>query len=137
MSENLFSIRNQAGPLADDMFVKRWSPRSMVKGEVPDQDLLKMIDAARWSPSCFNDQPWHFVFSTDATYDLFLDLLVDANKLWCKNASRIGFVLARKNFMHSGENNFFAHFEYRRSLDGVCPPSICSRLCYAWSWRNS
>ncbi|MCB0272541.1 MAG: nitroreductase family protein [Bdellovibrionales bacterium] len=111
MSTALFSTRHELGPLADEMFYQRWSPRSMVKTNISSDDLLKMIDAARWSPSCFNDQPWHFIFSTDDTFDQFLGLLLEGNQIWCKNASRIGFMLARKNFQHDGSPNRFSQFD--------------------------
>jgi len=111
MDSELFSNRLGLSPLADDVFVQRWSPRSMVKGDVPDEDLKKMLDAARWSPSCFNDQPWHFLFSTPKTHTTFLDLIVDGNKVWCQNASRIGFVLARKHFAHDGSPNAWSQFD--------------------------
>lgn len=32
---------------------------------VKDEDILKMIDVARWAPSCTNSQPWHFVIIRD------------------------------------------------------------------------
>lgn len=29
--------------------------------EVRDTHILKMLEAARWAPSCTNSQPWHFI----------------------------------------------------------------------------
>lgn len=111
LDQELFSYRLEQKACADEMFVSRWSPRAMVKTDIPDSDVKKMLDAARWSPSCFNDQPWHFVVSTDATFDTFLELLLEGNQVWCKNASRIGFVLARKHFQANGNPNAFSQFD--------------------------
>lgn len=110
-NKELFSQRIEQDIHADDMFVGRWSPRSMVKTTIEDADIKKMLDAARWSPSCFNDQPWHFIMSTEQTFDQFFGLLLEGNQIWCKNASRIGFVLARKHFDGNGKPNDFAHFD--------------------------
>lgn len=107
----LFDIRNQLNPIADPMFYQRWSPRSLIKTEIPTEHLEKMIDAARWSPSCFNDQPWHFILSTPKTFDQFLNLLLDGNQTWCKNASTIGFVLKRRSFSQNAKENAFASFD--------------------------
>ncbi len=29
--------------------------------KVKDADLRKILEAARWAPSCSNEQPWHFI----------------------------------------------------------------------------
>ena len=33
--------------------------------EVQNKDVEKILEAARWSPSCSNIQPWHFVIVKD------------------------------------------------------------------------
>ncbi|OGF19906.1 hypothetical protein A3D54_00640 [Candidatus Falkowbacteria bacterium RIFCSPHIGHO2_02_FULL_45_15] len=33
--------------------------------KVEDSDLKKVLEAARWSPSCSNAQPWHFIVVRD------------------------------------------------------------------------
>jgi nitroreductase len=43
---------------------KRASVRSFVKCEVPDEDLMRILDAARRAPSGRNRQPWEFVLVT-------------------------------------------------------------------------
>ncbi|WP_275575126.1 nitroreductase family protein [Methylocucumis oryzae] len=44
-----------------DLMAKRWSPRAFAADKpVSDTELLALFEAARWSPSCFNDQPWRF-----------------------------------------------------------------------------
>ena len=45
-----------------DMIQARWSPRAFDPDKpVSHDDLLALLEAARWAPSCFNDQPWRFV----------------------------------------------------------------------------
>ncbi len=44
------------------MLAGRWSPRSFDPSHsVTDDDVLRLIEAARWSPSARNMQPWFFV----------------------------------------------------------------------------
>ncbi|MYJ52003.1 MAG: hypothetical protein F4093_04955, partial [Gammaproteobacteria bacterium] len=45
-------------PGVSPLFVERWSPRSFAPTEIDDETLARLFDAARWSPSSFNDQPW-------------------------------------------------------------------------------
>lgn len=33
--------------------------------KVKDNDLKKILEAGRWSPSCSNTQPWHFIIIKD------------------------------------------------------------------------
>ena len=71
-----FGQRDPA-PGVDSLFVERWSPRALRKVEIPEAELRTIFDAARWSPSCYNEQPWCFVTSTSASFATFLDLLVE------------------------------------------------------------
>ena len=60
----------------DPLFLERWSPRAFDGSDVPDADLFAMFEAARWAPSAFNSQPWHFLYAKrgDADWERFLSL---------------------------------------------------------------
>ncbi|HLR03657.1 MAG TPA: nitroreductase family protein [Virgibacillus sp.] len=71
----------------DPIFLKRWSPRSFLNKEVPEDVLHSVFEAARWAPSAANMQPWRFVFArTEADRAKFLSFINDSNVTWCKNA---------------------------------------------------
>lgn len=106
-----FSDREPA-PGVDQLFYQRWSPRAFKKTEIPAETLEAIFDAARWSPSCSNEQPWLFVTSSGADdFDTFLGLLMEKNQTWAKNASLIGFIFAKKLFTHNATTNRFATFD--------------------------
>ena len=46
----------------DDLFINRWSPRAFSDKAVPPEILKSLFEAARWAPSCFNEQPWLFLY---------------------------------------------------------------------------
>ena len=69
------------------------------------------MQAARWSPSCFNDQPWRIYTSTEASFDAFLNLLVEGNQAWAKDTSVLGFVVAKLTFDHNDKPNAWAEFD--------------------------
>ena len=52
---------NRKDGVADNLFIERWSPRSFSPEPMKLADLKKLIDAARWSPSTLNEQPWVFL----------------------------------------------------------------------------
>lgn len=100
-------------PLAatDTLFSRRWSPRSLCKAEIPQEILDSLFDAARWSPSCHNEQPWVFLTPGNGEFDLFLSLLNEGNQGWARNAALIGFICARKHFARNGGENRHAVFD--------------------------
>ena len=105
-----FSKRDP-GPGVAEEFSARWSPRSFTKTAIPAEDLCVIFDAARWAPSAYNEQPWRILTSTDETFETFLGLLVEPNQKWAKNASVIGFMVAKKTFTHNGKPNDWAVYD--------------------------
>jgi nitroreductase len=95
----------------DPMFTQRWSPRAFQKHRIGEELMSRIMDAARWSPSCFNAQPWRFYTSTESSFDDFLNLLVEGNQGWAKDASVIGFLIGQKNFEHNGKPNAYSTFD--------------------------
>lgn len=106
-----FSHRNP-DPGVDEFFSHRWSPRSFRKVDIPGETLTAIIDAARWSPSCFNEQPWLILTAATAEdFAIYLSLLDEKNQMWAVNASVLGFMVARRHFAHSGKPNRWAAFD--------------------------
>lgn len=68
----------------------RWSPRSFEKGfKVSDEDVTGILEAARWSPSASNSQPWRFLVAHNGseTFDFISKTLAGFNINWAPNAS--------------------------------------------------
>ncbi|WP_269618727.1 nitroreductase family protein [Zhongshania sp. BJYM1] len=91
------------------LFYERWSPRAFANAEIDDATVARLIDAARWSPSCFNAQPWRFYTANASSnadrFAAFLNLLLEGNQSWAKDASVLGFIVAKKHFEHNGKPN--------------------------------
>lgn len=80
----------------DPLFVERWSPRAFDGSDVPEADLMTMFEAARWAPSAFNSQPWHFLYARrgDENWERFLSLLVPFNQSWAHTASVLIYIVS-------------------------------------------
>ncbi len=78
------------------IFLERWSPRAFTGESVPKEDLLTMLEAARWAASSYNSQPWRFVYALRGTADWerFLQLLVPFNQTWAKDAAALVFFVS-------------------------------------------
>lgn len=72
-------------------------------------NILALFEAVRWSPSCFNDQPWRFLFwnrSDDPEgWQAALETLSSGNQIWAKNAPLLIASVARTHFAHDGTPN--------------------------------
>ncbi len=80
----------------NSLFLQRWSPRAFTRESISEQELLTMFEAARWAPSCFNSQPWRFLYARRDTpsWDKFLSLLIEYNQNWAQNASALIIVVS-------------------------------------------
>jgi nitroreductase len=90
---------------------ERWSPYSFSPAQVEEFKIKAMFEAAGYAPSCNNEQPWIFVFSTQQNkevFDNYLGFLVDSNRIWAKDAYAIIISMARMKFSHNGKPNHYA-----------------------------
>lgn len=95
----------------DPQFIDRWSPRAFDGSPIDTEILQRVFEAARWAPSCFNEQPWRFYTSTDKSFNDFLAVLTEGNRAWVTTASVIGFVTARQKFARNGKENSYAEYD--------------------------
>ena len=108
------SLHNPRTPDHDvsPLFPDRWSPRGFLPDPVPRHFLMSVFEAARWSPSCYNEQPWLFLFAEQPKQRaLFLSLLVEKNQLWARNAPVLIFALYRLSFAQTDKTNRHALFD--------------------------
>jgi nitroreductase len=98
------SVRKADHPI-DPWFLDRWSPRAMSGEPIAQADLMTLLEAARWAPSSFNNQPWRILYARRDTphWQNFLDLLVDANKAWCGKAGVLLLFVSRTTFEHNNK----------------------------------
>lgn len=84
----------------DPLFIDRWSPRSFDGTPLTETQLLTILEAASWAPSAFNAQPWRFIYALKGTpeFDRLLDLLVEFNQSWARDAGALVFIVSRTHF---------------------------------------
>lgn len=96
----------------DPLFINRWSPRALDPSPIPPETIQTLFEAARWAPSCFNDQPWLFVYADTAELRAtYMEILADGNRVWCKNAPVLAILFARRRFAHNNKPNGWAVFD--------------------------
>jgi len=96
----------------DSMFTDRWSPRALASDPLSDREIQTLFEAARWAPSCYNEQPWLFVYATEPNQRAKLaSCLVAKNQAWAGRAPLLMFILARRNFQKTGKENRHAPYD--------------------------
>lgn len=98
----------------DELMRRRWSPRAFEEGRpVEREKLLALLEAARWAPSCFNDQPRYFLIfdgSDPQALERARGCLVEGNA-WALKAPVLMLSVARDTFEQNGKPNRWAQHD--------------------------
>lgn len=91
---------------------KRWSPRAYANKPVENEKLQRLFEAARWTPSAFNSQPWNFIIGQngDHSYKKIFDCLIEFNQLWAKFAPVLVLSIGKKT--SSTNNTLLLSYQY-------------------------
>jgi nitroreductase len=102
----------QAEASVDASFLDRWSPRSFKPDPLTREEIMSLFEASRWAPSCFNEQPWMYIYAVrDDDRKRFLSLLTEKNRSWAKDAPLLLFIATRLHFSRGGKENRSAEFD--------------------------
>lgn len=97
-----------------DLVGERWSPRAFSDRPVAPDVLASLFEAARWSPSSSNEQPWAYLVETKDDQQNFaklVSILVPANAGWAKNAPVLTLAVVELAFAKTGMANRNAQYD--------------------------
>lgn len=98
----------------NDLMRRRWSPRAFEEGRpVEREKLLTLLEAARWAPSCFNDQPRYFLVfdGSDAEALEKARACLSSGNAWATKAPVLMLSVARETFDQNGKPNRWAQHD--------------------------
>jgi len=91
---------------------ERWSPRAFDSAKIEKEDIMALIEAASYAPSCFNEQPWRFIVADDEEkLSKVRGILAPSNQIWANNAPVLIVILSKKTFAHNGKDNYWNMFD--------------------------
>ena len=116
---------NPAGEMIEDLLATRWSPRAFDSGKRVDQtSLARLFEAARWAPSCFNEQPWRYLlfdrFQSEQEWNMALSCLVEGNQTWAANAPILLVAIADTAFSKNGKPNRWCDYDTGAASENLC-----------------
>jgi nitroreductase len=95
----------------EPLLKQRWSPRAFAARPVEPEKLRRLWEAARWSASCTNQQPWYFIVATQeetAEYARLLSCLRENNQQWASHAPVLMVSVAKLAFDMNNQPNRYA-----------------------------
>ena len=92
-----------------DIFARRWSPRAFADRPVEPEKIRRMLEAARWTMSSYNEQPWRYVVASrhedPEAYERLLQCLNEFNRKWAQNAPVLMMSFYKKTFSKNDRPN--------------------------------
>ncbi len=88
-----------------ELLANRRSPRAFSEQPVESEKLLSLFEAARWSPSSANEQPWRFIVATKDDSRVFralVESLMEGNRRWAERAPMLVLALAQSTYTRTG-----------------------------------
>ncbi len=115
---------NVQAPVAR-LFAKRWSTRAFDPDRpVETEQIAACLEAARWAPSCFGEEPWRYIianrFADAANWNRVLKALAPKNRLWAQHAPVLIVALAETAFSHDGNPNRWAEYDTGQATICLC-----------------
>ena len=109
----------------DDLLAKRWSGRAYdANRPVAHEHIISLLEAARWAPSCYGDEPWRYIVcdksTNEAAWDKAFSCLAEGNQSWAVNAPVLILALANTIFSNNNNENRWAQYD-----TGAASMSLC------------
>jgi nitroreductase len=102
-----------------ELLKRRWSPLAFSNRMVEPDTLRSLLEAARWAPSSYNEQPWSFLVATKqdpAEHARLLSCLVEGNIEWAQHAPVLMVSVARLSFEENGKPNGHAFHDVGQAV---------------------
>jgi len=102
-----------------DLIRNRRSYRTFAPKPVDHDKLVRLLEAARWSPSARNDQPWRFIVVTREDAALFDDVagsFAAFNLVWARSAAVFIVAARRQTWEADGLPNPYSDYDLGQAV---------------------
>lgn len=107
------------------LLASRWSGRAFdPERAIAPEQWTALLEAARWAPSCYGDQPWRFIVcdrhQDESSWRRAFDCLAAGNQSWAANAPALVLIVAAGKFDHNGKPNRWGQYDTGAAAMSVC-----------------
>ncbi|MDA8225620.1 MAG: nitroreductase family protein [Betaproteobacteria bacterium] len=108
-----------------ELIARRWSPVAFAADRpVTREQITALLEAARWAPSCYGDQPWRYLVwnrHVDASaWQRAFMCLAEGNQAWVRNAPVLLLAAASSRFTHNGKENRWGRYDTGAASENLC-----------------
>ena len=114
------------------VLAERWSPYAFQKRSVSQADLCSLFEAARWSASSYNEQPWSYIVATQENphhFQQLLSCLDEFNQTWAKDAPVLALGIVSLKFTLGGKPNRAAHHDLGAATGNLAVEATIRGIC--------
>lgn len=121
----MFNKKIETKATIHELIASRWSGRAYdSKKFVTREQIISLVEAARWAPSCYGDQPWRFIVFDKATnesaWEKALSCLVEGNRAWAKDAPLLFLACADSKMSKNGNPNRWGQYDTGAASENLC-----------------
>ncbi len=105
--------------MLNELIEKRYSPRAFSGEPIEEEKIISLLEAARWSPSSMNEQPWRFIIGAKEegeTFNKIYDTLFELNQEWARNAPVLILAVAKEFNDRNKQNNRYAEYDLGQAI---------------------
>lgn len=108
-----------------EVIAQRWSPRSFDPDQaVTRERITALLEAARWAPSCYGDEPWRFLVFDKArdpeSWHLAQSCLAEGNQVWAGHAPLLLASVADSCFRRNEKPNRWGMYDTGAAAISLC-----------------
>jgi nitroreductase len=113
-----------------ELIARRWSPRAFDDRAVEREKILRLLEAVRWAPSCFNEQPWRYLVfdGSDAEALERARACLSPGNEWALKAPVLMISVARDNFTYNEKPNRTAQHDVGLGSENLVLEAVASEL---------
>ena len=109
----------------NDLIASRWSGRAYDPDrKVSREEIISLLEAARWAPSCYGDQPWRFIVfdrhSRNSGWKDAYSCLSEGNQVWAVNAPVLILSVSDSILSKNGKPNRWAQYDTGAAAFSLC-----------------
>lgn len=118
MTEKLDTPRKTGDLKVNGLITKRRSSRTFSDKPITQEELDVLFEAARWSASSRNEQPWRFIYAKkgNRSFQAILETLWEGNFTWAKESSVLIVAVAKNNFDFNNSTNRHSFFDVGQAV---------------------
>ena len=109
----------------NELIASRWSGRAFDPNrDISHAHIIALLEAARWAPSCFGDQPWRYILfnksQNKSAWDAAFSCLAEGNQSWAKDAPMLILASADSKLTRNSNPNRWGQYD-----TGAASMSLC------------